>query len=110
MGEQDGKQAAIIAAADQDMPPPVLTHRRNRLAGIWAAELLGLIGHAAGDYAKTVVHPGHAPEKMHGDDADMVVDKLSQDLDGRVSLAEIRNKMSHFLQEAKRQMRLEKRD
>jgi len=108
MGEQDGKRAATTAA-DQDMPPPVLTHRRNRLAGIWAAELLGLIGHAAGDYAKTVVHPGHAPEKMHDDDADMVVDKLSQDLDGRVSLAEIRNKMSHFLQEAKRQMRMEKR-
>jgi hypothetical protein len=109
MGEQNGNQAATTTA-DQDTPPPVLTHRRNRLAGIWAAELLGLIGHAAGDYAKTVVHPGHTPEKMHDDDADMVVDKLSHDLDGRVSLTEIREKMSHFLHEAKRQMRHEKRD
>ena len=24
-----------------------LIHHRNRLAGLWAAELLGLIGHAA---------------------------------------------------------------
>ena len=30
--------------------------RRNKLAGLWAAELLGLIGHAAMDYAKSVVH------------------------------------------------------
>jgi hypothetical protein len=82
-----------------------LTHSRNRLAGIWAAELLGLMGHAASDYAKSVIHPDHPPETLHDDDAEQVAHKLSKDLHGRVALGEIRERMAHFLAEAKRQIR-----
>ncbi|MDR3436964.1 ATPase inhibitor subunit zeta [Telmatospirillum sp.] len=85
--------------------PPLLdiTHRRNRLAGLWAAELLGLIGYAAQDYARSVMHPGHSQEQPHGDDQDKVVGKLAEDLAGQVSESEIRQKMTYFLQEAWRQ-------
>ena len=83
--------------------PPAVTHKRNYLAGLWAAELLGLIGQAAQDYAKTVIHPGHAPEVVHGDDSDKVVTKLARDLAGRTTPAVIRGKMAHFLAEARRQ-------
>ena len=88
-----------------DAPPPILdiTHRRNRLAGLWAAELLGLIGFAAQDYVRSVMHPGHSQEQPHGDDHDSVVGKLAKDLAGRVSAHEIRQKMTQFLQEARRQ-------
>lgn len=91
-------------------PPPAsaasamldITHRRNRLAGLWAAELLGLIGIAAQDYVRTVVHPGHPQERIHGDDQETVVGKLAEDLAGRASEAEIRQRLSQCLQEAKR--------
>ena len=82
-----------------------ITHQRNRLAGLWAAELLGLMGHAAQDYARTVMHPDHPPEKVHQDDHEKVVGKLIKDLAGRTSLAEIRTRMAHFLAEARRQIR-----
>ena len=81
-----------------------VTHHRNRLAGLWAAELLGLFGHAASDYVKAVVHPGHHPDSMHDDDAAQVEAKLYQDLAGRASAVEIRTRMAHFLAEAKRQL------
>lgn len=98
------------------LPPPAsatpamldITHRRNRLAGIWAAELLGLIGIAAQDYVRTVVHPGHPQDHVHGDDQEKVVGKLSQDLAGHASETEIRRRMSLFLQEAKRQIGLDR--
>lgn len=78
-----------------------LIHHRNRLAGVWAAELLGLIGHAAQDYVHGVMHPGHNDHDHHGDDAEQVAAKLSKDLAGRVTLPEIRGKMAHFLEEAR---------
>lgn len=87
-----------------------ITHRRNRLAGMWAAELLGLIGFAAHDYARSVVHSDHADEHIHGDDHEQVIGKLSTDLAGRVTMTEIRDKMTHFLSEARRQIRSEKKD
>ena len=87
------------------LPEGSLTHRRNRLAGLWAAELLGLIGHTASDYAKSVMHPDHAPDDVHDDDAEKVEEKLSKDLEGRVTMAEIRERMGHFLAEAKRQFK-----
>jgi hypothetical protein len=108
MGDKDNLPAAD-QAADLRLEPPLITHQRNRLAGLWAAELMGLIGHAASDYTRTVIHTDHPPETEHDDDADKVVRKLSQDLQGRVTIGEIREKMSHFLQEAKRQLLHERR-
>jgi hypothetical protein len=81
-----------------------LTHQRNRLAGMWAAELLGLFGLAAQDYIRAVVHPGHLQEKVHEDDHDEVVGKLTQDLAGHATMGEIREKMVQFLSEARRQI------
>lgn len=72
---------------------------RNRLAGMWAAELLGLIGHAAHDYARELAHANeHAPSD------EPVVDRLAKDLHGKVSAHEIRDKLTHFLHEARRQL------
>ena len=64
-----------------------VTHRRNRLAGLWAAELLGLFGHAAQDYVRSVMHPGHPHDDVHEDDHEKVVDKLSEDLAGHVAVS-----------------------
>ena len=50
------------------------TARRNKLLGLWAAELMGMSAAEAGDYAKEVVQsdferPGDEDvlEKVHGD-------------------------------------------
>ena len=87
-----------------------IAHRRNRLAGIWAAELLGLIGHAAQDYVRSVMHLDHGQDEAHGDDNEKVLGKLAKDLAGRVTRAEIREMMSHFLAEARRQIRHDRRE
>jgi hypothetical protein len=97
---------------EKQAPPPAsavlttldITHRRNRLAGLWAAELLGLIGHAAQDYVRHVMHPGHPQDHLHDDDHEKVVGKLSGDLAGHATEEEIRQRMSHFLKEAKKQI------
>lgn len=78
---------------------PDVTHHRNRLAGMWAAELLGLIGQAAHDYARELAHAHE-----HTPDDERVVTKLAQDLHGKVTVQEIRSKLGHFLQEARRQL------
>lgn len=87
-----------------------ITHRRNRLAGLWAAELLGLIGYAAQDYVRSVMHPGHPQDLLHDDDQEKVVGKLSEDLVGHATEDEIRRRMSLFLREAKRQIGDDKTD
>jgi hypothetical protein len=76
-----------------------VTHHRNRLAGMWAAELLGLIGQAAHDYARELAH---AHEQTPDDEK--VVSRLSRDLHGKVTVQEIRAKLGHFLHEARRQL------
>jgi|GEM_PF-4830574 len=100
----DKSASQIFDSASHISDNAALAHHRNRLAGLWAAELLGLIGHAAGDYVKAVMHPDHAPDAIHDDDAEQVEQKLRRDLAGRVSAAEIRTRMGHFLAEAKRQI------
>ncbi len=95
---QDGNPTAPEPAGVLD-----ITHRRNRMAGLWAAELLGLIGHAAQDYARNIMHPGHAQDEIHGDDQETVIGKLAKDLAGYVTLSEIREKMAQFLGEARGQ-------
>ncbi len=61
-----------------------------------------MIGYAAQDYARSVMHPGHPAEQMHGDDHDTVVEKLSEDLAGQVTEGEILQKMSAFQRQAER--------
>ena len=75
-----------------------LLRQRNRMAGLWAAELLGLINEAAHDYAHDLAHGG-AHEGEEG-----LISRLAHDLRGRATIQEIRAKLSHFLQDAKRQI------
>ena len=72
--------------------------RRDKLVGAWAAELLGLSGSEAEEYAKSVVR---ADLQEPGDDD--VFRKLRGDLDrarDKVTDEEIRAKMDAFLAEA----------
>lgn len=73
--------------------------RRNKLLGLWAADLMGKSGDAAAEYAKEVVKADFE-EAGHED----VVRKVSGDLDGKASDDEIRAKMAELLVEAKAQI------
>lgn len=79
------------------------TARRNKLVGFWAAELLGLLGQAAHDYARKIVHSDF--EEPGEED---VVRTLEKDLAGKVTVKEIRDKMAHLLHEARRQLHQER--
>lgn len=85
----------------------MVADRRRKLAGLWAAELLGLIGQAGHDYARKLrnTRRAHAVE-----DDDVLVEELHKDLGGKASHHEIREKVSHFLHEARRQLLHEKKD
>ncbi len=73
--------------------------RRNKLIGLWAADLLGKTGTEAEDYAKDVVKADF--EEVGDED---VYRKLAADLNGKVDDQTIRSKMSEFLKEAKAQI------
>ena len=73
--------------------------RRNKLAGLWAADLLGKSGEAANDYAMSVVSADF--EEAGSED---VVRKLAADLDGKASAEEVRAKLSELLSVAKAQL------
>jgi hypothetical protein len=73
--------------------------RRNKLLGLWAADLMGESGDAAAEYAKEVVKADFE-EAGHED----VVRKVSGDLGGKASDDEIRAKMAELLIEAKAQL------
>jgi hypothetical protein len=73
--------------------------RRNKLVGLWAAELLGKSGDDAAAYAKEVVLSDFE-EAGHDD----VVRKLMGDLGDRASEAEVRAKMDEMLPVAKHQI------
>lgn len=100
--------------AAPDHPVPDLESQarfhRNRMAGMWAAELLGLIGHAAQDYARELAHPRDLPEgEGEGGggaaaDEERLVGRLARDLRGKVGRHEIRQKLGHLLHEARRQL------
>jgi len=73
--------------------------RRNKLLGLWAADLLGKSGTDADDYAKEVVksdfeEPGHED----------VYRKVAGDLGERADEATIRAKMAELMGEAKAQL------
>lgn len=84
---------------------------RDRMAGMWAAELLGLIGHAAHDYARELAHPHDTTDAEPADatDEERVVGRLARDLRGKVSRPEIRDKLAHLLHEARRQLLSDRR-
>ena len=73
--------------------------RRNKLLGLWAAELLGKDGDAAQAYAVEVVKSDF--EEAGDED---VLRKVSGDLGDKASETEIRTKMSELLAEAKAQL------
>jgi hypothetical protein len=73
--------------------------RRNRLAGLWAAGLLGKSGDEAAAYAMDVVS---ADFEEAGDED--VVRKIVADLAGKASADEVREKLKELLQLAKAQL------
>lgn len=81
-------------AHDEDLRFKAMA-RRNKLFGLWAAELLGRSGPEADAYAKTVVMSDF--EEAGDDD---VLRKVRGDLDAagkNVSDADLRQKMSELL-------------
>jgi hypothetical protein len=73
--------------------------RRNKLLGLWAADLLGKSGDEAADYAREVVKSDF--EEAGEED---VFRKVSGDLGHRADEATIRAKMAEFMIEAKSQL------
>ena len=73
--------------------------RRNKLAGLWAAELLGKTGDAAAAYAMEVVSADFEEAGIED-----VVRKLAGDLTGKVGPDEIRAKLAELLPVAKAQL------
>ena len=76
--------------------------RRNKLLGLWAADLIGMSGEDAEAYAKSVV-VADFEEAGHED----VVRKVAGDLGEKSTADEIRAKMDEFLAEAKAQIMTE---
>jgi hypothetical protein len=76
--------------------------RRNRLLGLWAAELLGKTGAEADAYAMDVVQSDF--EEAGDED---VFRKVSGDLGSRADEATIRAKMANLMIEAKAQIMTE---
>lgn len=77
-------------------------NRRNKLLGLWAAELMSLKGAEAEEYAKTVVA---ADFEKPGDDD--VHDKVEADLkEHKVDLSDhmLRRKMNELLEVARQQI------
>lgn len=73
--------------------------RRNKLAGLWAAELMGKTGDAAAAYALEVVQADFEEAGIED-----VVRKLAADLAGKASADEIRAKLLELLPVAKAQL------
>ncbi|WP_299918066.1 DUF1476 domain-containing protein [uncultured Roseobacter sp.] len=73
--------------------------RRNKLLGLWAADLLGKSGDDATEYAKEVVKSDF--EEAGDED---VYRKVSGDLGSRADEATIRAKMRELMAEAKSQI------
>lgn len=93
---EGGAAASDAKAAPLDAK---VKHRRDRMAGLWAAELLGLIGKAGHDYAQELAHAHE-----HAEDDEHVIRRLARDLHGKVTIHEIREKLAHFVHEARRQL------
>ena len=73
--------------------------RRNKLLGLWAADLLGKSGDDANDYAREVIKSDF--EEAGDED---VYRKVSGDLVDKADEATIRAKMQELMTEAKAQL------
>ena len=73
--------------------------RRNKLLGLWAAELLGKSGDDADAYAKEVIKSDF--EEAGDED---VYRKVSGDLGSKADEATVRGKMKELMAEAKAQL------
>lgn len=73
--------------------------RRNKLLGLWAAELMGKSGEAADAYAKEVIK---ADFEEPGDED--VYRKVAGDLGSKADEATIRARMAELMAEAKAQL------
>ncbi|MGJ8604742.1 MAG: DUF1476 domain-containing protein [Marivita sp.] len=73
--------------------------RRNKLLGLWAADLMGKSGDEAAAYAREVIKADFE-EAGHED----VVRKVSGDLGGKASDEEIRAKMAELMIVAQNQI------
>ena len=100
MSTFDDRENAFEAkfAHDEEMQFKAVA-RRNKLLGLWAAELLGKTGDAADEYAKSVI-VADFEEAGHDD----VVRKVAGDLGDKADEATIRAKMDEFLAQAKSQV------
>ena len=76
--------------------------RRNKLLGLWAADLLGKTGDDAAEYAREVVKSDF--EEAGDED---VYRKVSGDLGDKASEATVRAKMVELMAEAKAQIMAE---
>lgn len=73
--------------------------RRNKLLGLWAADLMGKSGEAAADYAIEVVTADFEEAGIED-----VVRKVAADLAGKASADEIRARLAELLAVAKAQL------
>lgn len=88
-------------AHDQEMEFKA-TARRNKLLGLWAAELMGMTADDAAEYAKEVIKADFE-EAGHED----VFRKIRGDFDARgveQSDHQIRHKMEQLLEDARKQV------
>ena len=100
MSKFDERQRSFESkfAHDEDLKFKA-TARRNKLLGLWAAELLGKTGEDAEAYSKEVVRADFE-EAGHED----VVRKLRADLGDKVDEETIRAKLDEMLLVAKEQL------
>ena len=73
--------------------------RRNKLVGLWAAELMGKSGDAAAEYAMSVVSADFEEAGIED-----VVRKVAADLAGKAMAEAVRAKMDELLPVAKAQL------
>ncbi|MDO9640002.1 MAG: DUF1476 domain-containing protein [Pseudotabrizicola sp.] len=76
--------------------------RRNKLVGLWAADLMGITGDEAAAYAITVVEADFEEAGIED-----VVRKVAADLAGKASADDIRLKMAEMMPVAKAQLMTE---
>lgn len=73
--------------------------RRNKLLGLWAAELMGKTGDDAENYAKEIVKAD-----LSKPEHEAVVQRVAMDLGGDADEAAVRRKMDELLTVAKAQL------
>ena len=73
--------------------------RRNKLVGLWAADLMGITGDEAAAYAISVVEADFEEAGIED-----VVRKVAADLAGKASADDIRLKMAELMPVAKAQL------